>query len=99
MRIDVVGRHFEITDAMKSYAEGKAGKLPKYFHGVQLITLTISKSGSHHVPEFDVELVIDVEKHENFVSHCKATDPYAAVDIVMEKGERQLRDFKEKLQG
>ena len=98
MRINVVGRHFEVTDAIKAYGEQKAGKLPKYFSGVQLITISIAKSGAHSPGEFDVELVIDVEKHDDFVSHAKATDPYAAIDLVVEKGERQLRDFKERLQ-
>lgn len=99
MRIDVVGRHFEVTDAIRDYAEQKAGKLTKYYGGVQLIRLTIEKTGAHHVSEYEVELVIDVERHEDFISHAKAEDPYAAIDLVAEKGERQLRDHKEKLRG
>lgn len=99
MRIDVVGRHFEVTDAIREYAEQKAGKLTKYYGGVQLITVNISKTSSHHVTDYDVELVIDVERHEDFIAHAKAEDPYAAIDLVAEKGERQLRDYKEKLHG
>ena len=98
MRIDVIGRHFDVSDAIKVYAESKANKLTKYFSGLQQITVTISKIGSHHTNEYDVELVLDVEKHDDFVSHAKHADTYAAIDLVVEKGERQLRDFKEKLQ-
>jgi len=99
MRIDVVGRHFEVTDAIRTYAEQKAAKLTKYYGGVQMIRVTIEKTNSNHVGEYDVELVIDVERHDDFISHATASDPYAAMDLVAEKGERQLRDHKEKLHG
>ena len=99
MRIEVIGRHFEVTDAIRTYAEQKAAKLLKYYQGIQMITVTISKVGSNHVADYEVELVIDVERHDDFVSHAKAPDPYAGMDLVAEKGERQLRDHKEKLHG
>lgn len=97
MRIEVVGRHFEVTDAIRQYALAKAGKLGKYFDRLQQITIAIQPKDHTHSPEFGVELVIDVEKHDDFVAHSHAKDVYAAIDLVMEKGERQLRDFKEKL--
>lgn len=99
MRINVVGRHFEVTDAIRTYAEQKASKLTKYFDGLQQIDLQISRASQHHGAEYEVELVLDVEKHSDFVSHAKTSDPYEAIDLVVEKGERQLRDFKEKLKG
>lgn len=99
MRINVVGRHFEVTEAIKSYAEQKVSKLPRHFDLIQQITLTITKDGSHHTADYDVELVVDVEKHTDFVSHAKHQDPYAAIDLVVEKGDRQVRDFKEQIKG
>jgi putative sigma-54 modulation protein len=98
MQIQVIGRHVDVTDAIKAYGEQKAAKLPKFSSAVHNITLSISKTGSH-VVEYDVELLISVDKHPEFVSHAKAADPYAAIDLVVSKGERQLRDYKEKLQG
>lgn len=97
MRIDVIGRNIEVTDAIRTYAETKAGKLPKYYDGLQQITVTLSKPNAHHTSDFEAELVLDVEKHADFVSHAKGPDLYAAIDLVAEKGERQLRDFKERL--
>jgi len=94
MRIDVIGRNIEVTDAIRAYAESKAGKLPKYFDGLQQVTMTLSKPSSHQ-KEFEAELLLDVEKHKDFVSHATSPDLYAAIDLVAEKGERQLRDFKE----
>lgn len=97
MRIDVIGRNIEITQAMKSHAETKAEKLPKFYDGVQAIRFTIGKIDHQHKGSFDVELVIDVEKHDDFVSHCKSEDVYGAIDEVVHKGSRQLAEFKEKL--
>lgn len=97
MRINVIGRGIEVTDAIRQYAEQKSGKLTKYYDGLQLITVTLTRASGQHTTDFDAELVLDVEKHDDFVSHAKGQDVYAAIDLVVEKGERQLRDFKEKL--
>lgn len=97
MRIDVVGRHLEVTQAIHDHAHNKLSKLPRYFDGTQQITLTISKQSSHGHDEFEVELVVDVEKHDNFVSRVKGDDIYGLIDQATQKLTRQLTDFKEKL--
>lgn len=97
MRIDIVGRNVEVTDAIRQYADTKASKLTKYFDGLQAITVTIAKASGQHTTDYTAELVLDVVGHKDFVSHATAKDPYAAVDVVCEKGERHLREFKEQL--
>ncbi|MBX3379899.1 MAG: ribosome-associated translation inhibitor RaiA [Phycisphaeraceae bacterium] len=97
MRIDVIGRNLEITKAIKDHAESKSEKLHKFYDGVQSVRFTISKIDHHHKGSFDVELVVDVEKHDDFVSHCKSEDVYGAIDEVVRTGSRQLAEFKEKL--
>ncbi|MDX2147076.1 MAG: ribosome-associated translation inhibitor RaiA [Planctomycetota bacterium] len=97
MRIDVVGRQLDLTDAIRSHAESKASKLTKFYDGVQAIALTISRIDHHKIAHYDVELRVDVEKHADFVSHSTGEDVYAAIDDVVQKGSRQLADFKEKL--
>lgn len=97
MRIDVVARNIELTEPLKEFASLKAAKLTKYFDGVQAITVTLTKDDHHKHGTFGAELIIDVEKHDDFISHEHDKDLYAAIDLVMEKGERQLRDYKEKL--
>ncbi|MEX2218556.1 MAG: ribosome-associated translation inhibitor RaiA [Phycisphaerales bacterium] len=97
MRIDVVGRNLEVTDAIREHAEAKAAKLPRYFDGVQQITLRLSRQDHQHTGAFDVELVVDVQKHADFVAHATGEDLYAAIDQAVQKSTRQLTDFKEKL--
>ena len=96
MRIEVVGRNLEITPAIREYAESKADKLPKYFDGVQLTTVTIAKADHQTHGDFGVEFVIDVEKHASFVAKASDADLYAAIDQAIAKAQRQLHDFKEK---
>jgi putative sigma-54 modulation protein len=97
MRVDVIGHNFQVTDAIREYAENKTAKLTRFFDRLQQVTVRVSKINHKADAEYDVELILDVEKHDDFVSHARARDPYAGIDLVIEKGERQLRDFKEVL--
>lgn len=95
MRVDVVGKQIDVTDAIREYAETKAEKLVRYFDGTQLVTVVLDEQTKHK--EFFVEVVVDVEKHDNFVAHARHGDLYACIDQAMDKAQRQLHDFKEKL--
>jgi putative sigma-54 modulation protein len=97
MRIDVVGKHLDVTPAIRTHAESKAEKLPRYYDGVQQITFTLARADHLRKGDFQVELVIDVEKHDDFVCHAQDQDLYVAIDAAVAKGVRQLTDFKEKL--
>lgn len=97
MRIDIVGRNLEITPAIREYAQTRADKLPRYFDGVQAVTVTATADGHHAQDQFGVDMVIDVEKHPTFVARAHDADLYAAVDQAFAKAQRQLHDFKEKL--
>lgn len=98
MRVDVIGKNLDITEPIRAYAQDKAEKLTKYFSGLLHITVRLSKINHKADSLYEAELILDVQKHDDFVSHATAQDPYAAMDLVAEKGERQLRDFKERLQ-
>lgn len=94
MRVDVVGLKFDVTDAIREYAETKADKLTRYFDGTQLVTVRLSERDKH---TFEVEIVADVEKHDDFVSTATGDDLYLSIDSAVQKMTRQLTDFKEKL--
>ena len=94
MRVELVGKHFEITDAIREYAEQKAAKLPRYYDGVQEIEVVLE--GTAH-SSFIAELRVDTEKHPTFVSKVEGPDVYESIDQASDKMIRQLTDFKEKL--
>jgi len=99
MRTEVIGRNgLAVTDAIREHAESKAAKLTKFFDRIQLITFRLARHSNHHTHgSFDVELVVDVEKHDDFIVHTSDEDLYAAIDAAVQKSSRQLSDFKEKL--
>jgi putative sigma-54 modulation protein len=97
MRIEVVGRNLEVTNAIREHTEAKAAKLTKFFNGVQAITIRLSREDHQHRGKFGVELVIDVQKHQDFIVHEVGEDLYASIDAVLQKGSRQLAEFKEQL--
>ena len=97
MRIDVVGRNLDITDPIRERAELKAEKLTQFFDGVQQVTVTISADDRHTRGLFEVEFLVDVIKHDDFVSHASGEDVYTTIDQAEQKLARQLTDFKDKL--
>lgn len=95
MRIEVIGKHFEVTDAIAKYAEQKGSKLPRFYDGVQEIDVVIEQGAKGE--GFRVELRVDVEKHDTFVAKSNGPDVYECIDLGVDKMSRQLTDFKERL--
>lgn len=94
MRIEVTGKHVELTEAMVQFADQKCQKLTKFFDGVQEIECVLDKAPND---EFSVEIVTDVVKHEDFVVRAQGPNVYACIDEAVDKMARRLRDFKEQL--
>jgi len=97
MRIDVVGKNLEITPAIQKHAEAKGASLSKFFDGLQSVTFLLSKDGHGTHGKFTIELVCDVEKHDDFVTKLHEEDVYLGIDHAVQKASRQLADFKEQL--
>ncbi len=98
MRINVVGRKFEVTDAIRAHAEGKVSKLTRYEDLVQQIDVRVWKENDAR-EIFSSEIVVDVRSHEDFVAKAEGPDLYAVIDDAVLKADRQLYDHREKLKG
>lgn len=94
MRIEVTGKHIDLTPAIVQYAEQKCGKLTRYYDGVQEIAVVIEE-GKHN--EFTVELRCEVVAHEDFVVKQNSEDVYKCIDLAVDRMERPLTEFKERL--
>jgi putative sigma-54 modulation protein len=93
MQVSVIGRHIEVTDALKQYATEKFGRLEKYLpQKVQaVITLSVVKK-VHHTAEASIKsngLLIQASE--------ETEEMYSAIDLLVEKIERRVRRYKEKL--
>lgn len=94
MKIIIHGNKVKITDAMEKYIEEKIGKLDKYLGNPESVTanVLVKVKGKNQT----VEVTIPVK---SFILRAEEThnDLYAAIDLVSEKLERQIRKNKTRM--
>ncbi|MFH1059841.1 MAG: ribosome-associated translation inhibitor RaiA [Pseudomonadota bacterium] len=92
MQIQVTFRHLEPSEALKEYAHDKVGKVQKYLDGPLEAQVTLGVEKHRHMA--------DVVIHASGVTiHGQETtgDLYSAIDLVMDKLEKQVKRYREKL--
>src|SRR5262245_35910408 len=92
MRLNITFRNLEATDALKQYASEKIERVNKYLDGAGEAHVVLSLE--RHLQHADITIHSGV-----FVlrGREKSEDMYASIDLAMDKIERQLRRYKEKL--
>lgn len=92
MNIVVTGRHLEITPALKDYAEKKIKKFDRYLSNISEAIVTLSVQKYRH----KVEVLLKVN---GVLIQAEGTtgELYSSIDEVVEKLERQIKKYKEKL--
>ena len=94
MKFQIRGENIQITAALREYVEKKVGRLEKYFDTPQTpeaqVTLRVLRG------EGTIEVTIPLN---GVILRAEEThaDMYAAIDLVVEKLERQIRKHKTKL--
>ncbi|GIK52373.1 MAG: ribosome-associated translation inhibitor RaiA [Planctomycetaceae bacterium] len=96
MKLTIVAKHAKITDAIKEYAEDKVERLERFFDRINSIHVTLDKQGDSN----RCEIEIAAARHGHFVASVTNTeDIHAAIDLCLDKSERQLKKLKEKIRG
>lgn len=90
--VSVTFRHLEPTEALKHYAEEKIHKIGKYFsHALDAHIILAVDTKQRQLAEIELHThgttILGKEQHE---------DLYAAIDLVIDKIERQVRKQKDK---
>ena len=92
MKFNIHGKNIEVTDAIKDYVESKIGRIEKYFKNTDLTaTVNLRVRGKDQIVEVTIPANGLTLRAED--TH---TDLYAAIDLVIEKLERQIRKNKSK---
>lgn len=93
MQVTVTFRHMETSEALKAYADEKLDRLKKYIDEpiVAQVYLTVEKK-IRHITE------ISLTAKGVTIKAAEAThDMYAAIDAVVDKLERQVKRYKERI--
>src|SRR6266571_5255802 len=92
MQITTTFRHLEPSDALKSYAEEKLERIKKYIDEPMVAQVFMTVEKIRHCAEITL-----TAKGITMKAAEETNDMYAAVDAVVDKIERQLRRYKERI--
>jgi len=93
MQINITGHHVDITPALRDYVHNKMEKIKRYFSNITNVhvVLTIDKKFLQKA-----EARINLARAEIF-AESEAKDMYEAIDLLIDKLDRQVIKHKEKM--
>lgn len=94
MQITTTFRQIEQSDALKSYVEEKLDKVKKYIDEPIIAQTYMTVEKIRHIVEITL-----TAKGVTIKASEATNDMYASIDAVVDKIERQLRRYKERLKG
>ena len=94
MNYNIRGENIEVTQAIRSHVEEKISKIERYFDTPPTSDVNVNLSVYNEEQQVEVtipmpNLLLRAEEHH--------TDMYAAIDLVVDKLERQIRKYKTKV--
>lgn len=93
MQITVTGRHMTVPEDVRRYCEEKAGRLPRLLDRIRLVEVVIDGHEGLHT----AEMIVHADGSAPFVATSEDKDTFAAVDLLIDKIEQQLRRYKERM--
>jgi putative sigma-54 modulation protein len=92
MQLSVTFRHMEPSEALRTYVQDRTGKLTKYIDRPLESQVTLSVQKFRQIADVVINAdgirIAGQETHE---------DMYAAIDLVMDKIERQVKKYRAKI--
>ena len=99
MNLKISGHHLELTPALREYVITKLDRVLRHFD--QVIDGNVVLSVDNH-REKDKRQKVEINLHlkgkDIFIESCDA-DMYAAIDLMVDKLDRQVIKHKDKIQG
>jgi putative sigma-54 modulation protein len=92
MQINLTGHHVEITESLREYVISKFSKLERHFDQINNINVILNVEKLQQIAEAKVSL-----RGTEVFATSEHADMYAAIDILIDKLDRQVIKHKEKL--
>jgi len=93
MSIDVTARHVRVGEPVKDYARARGEKLVAEFPQVEYVHVILDREKRDAV----AEVFVQGRNHVRVEADGSGEDLTAALDVAIEKVERQLRKLREKI--
>lgn len=91
MNLTIIGRHVEVTPAIREYVESKLERVIRHFDNVTSTSVTLSVEKLQQ----KAEVTLHVRGKDIFVE-SEDTNLYAAIDAMADKLDRQVLKYKRK---
>ena len=91
MNKSITGRHFELTEPIKAYADAAIDSLEKYHLDIISASTVISANEKHGRKGFVTEFIINLKDKNTIVITQVDKDVYAAMDLAIERVKKSLR--------
>ncbi len=92
MNISIVGRHCDVSDELRSYLEDRLSVIRRHFDRVMDVGVVLSCEKYRNRAEINIHV-----SGTNMSSNEETNDMYTSIDLAVDKIDRQVRRYKEKL--
>ena len=92
MQINIDGHHVELTESMQDYIQTKMARIERHFDQVVDVHVVLSVEKLRQKAEATVHMA-----GNNIHATSEHEDMYAAIDLLLDKLDRQIKKHKEKL--
>ncbi|SFV71368.1 Ribosomal subunit interface protein [hydrothermal vent metagenome] len=99
MNTSITGRHFELTETIKAYANAAIEGLNKYNLDIISANTIISANERAGKKGFATEFIINLKDKNTIVITQNDKDVYAAIDLAIERVKKSLRRHADKIKG
>jgi len=97
MNVSIVGKQFELTDAIKSHIESAISSLEKYNLDIISARAVVTADERNGKKGFNVDFIITLPNKNSVVIKQKDKDVYAAIDLASERAKKVLRRHNDKI--
>jgi len=97
MNKSITGRHFELTEPIKAYADAAVDSLEKYHLDIISASTVISANEKQGKKGFATEFIINLKDKNTIVITQVDKDVYAAMDLAIERVKKSLRRHADKI--
>ena len=91
MKVQISGHHVEVTQAIHDYVLSKLERIQRHFDHVIEINVILSVQKLRQKAEISVHM-----RGKDIHVECEDEDLYAAIDLMMDKLDRQIIKHKQK---